>query len=157
MDRASQFLLAHVQEKEKKEVCVLFLEFRTCASVFGLTYPSATHYDNPIAFWESYLHNEAHWVLAQLVVRIFEAIANSVASERAFSAMNLIHSKRSRLGIEKANKLVFIYMNQRVPDKNGDIFVGDLVEKSSEDQVLLEEGILDIFGDDSTELDEGTA
>ena len=72
--------------------------------------------------------------------------------------MNLIHTKlRSRLGVEKANKLVFIYMNQRVLDRNGDIFIGDPVEKSSEDQVLLEEAILDIIGDDDTELDERTA
>ncbi len=72
--------------------------------------------------------------------------------------MNLIHSKlRNRLGVEKANKLIFIYMNQRVLNRNGDIFVGDLVEKSSEDQVLLKEAILDIIGDESTELDEETA
>jgi hypothetical protein len=48
-------------------------------------------------------------------------------------------------------------MNQRVLNRNGDIFVGDLVEKSSEDQVLLKEAILDIIGDESTELDEETA
>ena len=48
--------------------------------------------------------------------------------------MNLIHTKlRSRLGVEKANKLVFIYMNQRVLDRNSDIFIRDPVEKSSED------------------------
>ena len=72
--------------------------------------------------------------------------------------MNLIHTKlRSRLGIEKANKLVFIYMNQRVLDRNSDIFIGDPVEKSSEDQVLLKEAILDIIRDDDTELDKRTA
>ena len=72
--------------------------------------------------------------------------------------MNLIHTKlRSRLGVEKANKLVFIYMNQRVLDRNSDIFIRDPVEKSSEDQVLLEEAILDIIGDNDTELDERTA
>ena len=72
--------------------------------------------------------------------------------------MNLIHTKlRSRLGVEKANKLVFIYMNQRVLDRNSDIFIRDPVEKSSEDQVLLEEAILDIIRDDDTELDKRTA
>jgi hypothetical protein len=48
--------------------------------------------------------------------------------------MNLIHSKlRNRLGVEKANKLIYIYMNQRVLDRNGDIFVSDLIEKSMKD------------------------
>ena len=131
-----------------------FLEFRTRAGVFGASHPSAMHYDNPAVFWKSHLHDEAHWVLAQLPVRIFKAIANSVASERAFSAMNLIHTKlRNRLGTEKSNILIYIYMNQRVLDRNGDIFVGDPGEKTLEEQVLLEEAILEIVGDDD-ELDD---
>jgi hypothetical protein len=154
IDRASRYLFAHVQEKEKREVHASFLEFRTRSSVFGSTYPSAMHYDSPVTFWKSYLHDETHCVLAQLAVRIFEAIANSVASERAFSAMNLIHTKlRNRLGAEKANKLIYIYMNQRILDRNNDIFVGDPVEKSPEEQVSLEEAILEIVSD-SLELEE---
>lgn len=116
------------------------------------------HYDNPVALWKSHLHDEAHGVLAQLAVRIFTAIANSVALERAFSAINLIHTKlRNRLGVEKANMLIYIYMNQRVLDRNGDIFVGDLGEKTLEEQVLLEEAILEIVGEDNgVELDDDT-
>ena len=155
VDRASQYLLSHVQEKEKKEVYTSFLEFRTCAGVFGVSHPSAMHYDNPVVFWKSHLHDEVYWVLAQLAVRIFKAIANSVASERAFSAMNLIHTKlQNRLGIEKANMLIYIYMNQRVLDRNGNIFVGNPGEKTLKEQVLLEEAILEIVGDDDgIELD----
>jgi hypothetical protein len=83
-----------------------------------------------------------------------KAIANSVALERAFSAMNLIHTKlRNRLGVEKANMLIYIYMNQRVLDRNSNIFVGDLGEKTFEEQVLLEEAILEIVDDDD-ELDD---
>jgi hypothetical protein len=71
-------------------------------------------------------------------------IANSVAQERAFSAMNLIHSKlRNQLGSEKANELIYIYISPRVLDRNGDICVGDPVEKSIEDQVSLEEAVVD--------------
>jgi hypothetical protein len=40
-------------------------------------------------------------------------------------------------------------------DRNGDIFVGDPGEKTLEEQVLLEETILEIVGDDDDiELDE---
>jgi hypothetical protein len=60
MDCANQYLLAHVQEKEKKEVHASFLEFRTRGSVFGLTYPLAMHYDSLVAFWKCYLYNETH-------------------------------------------------------------------------------------------------
>jgi hypothetical protein len=40
------------------------------------------------------------------------AIANSVPSKRAFSAMNYIHNKlRNSLIVERANKLSFIQIN----------------------------------------------
>jgi hypothetical protein len=52
--------------------------------------------------------------LAYLALRIFETIANSVALERAFSAMNLNYSKlRNQLSPVKAAKIVYIYINQR--------------------------------------------
>ena len=70
------------------------------------------HIDNPIWFWKSYFESEDHDELARLAVRIFEIVANSVALERAFSAMNFIVIKLwSRLSVEKADKLIFIYMN----------------------------------------------
>jgi hypothetical protein len=50
MDRVNQYLLAYVQEKEKKEVHASFLEFCTRGSVFRSTYPLAMHYDNLVAF-----------------------------------------------------------------------------------------------------------
>jgi hypothetical protein len=54
-----------------------------------------------------------------------------MASERAFSAMNLIHSKlRNRLGSIKAYMLIYIYMNQRVLDRNNSVLLGDPVEKT---------------------------
>jgi hypothetical protein len=40
--------------------------------------------------------------------------ANSVTSERAWSAMNFIHSKlRNTLSLEAVDKLLFIYINVR--------------------------------------------
>ena len=57
--------------------------------------------------------------------------------------MNLIHSKlRNRLGAEKSSKLIYIYMNQRVLDRNNSILLGDPIEKSQEEQVQLEELLL---------------
>ncbi|KNB15464.1 hypothetical protein FOXG_21339 [Fusarium oxysporum f. sp. lycopersici 4287] len=56
--------------------------------------------------------------LAALAVRIFGTIANSVPSERSFSAVNFLHSKaRNRLTPANADKLAFIYMNERVLER----------------------------------------
>jgi hypothetical protein len=72
-----------------------------------------------------------------------------VASERAFSAMNLIVTKlRNKLSPEKTNKLIFIYMNQRVLDKGGDLLLGDWVDKTDDEQLNLEELLLSIENKD---------
>jgi len=52
--------------------------------------------------------------LSKLVVHIFTCPANSVASERAFSAQNFLHNKvRNALQTVRVDKLIFIYINQR--------------------------------------------
>jgi len=153
IDRGVRFLLNCCKEEDKKQIHSSFLEYRAQGSVFGSSYPAALHYDNPIMFWKSYLFDKKHSLLAKLSIRIFEAISNSIASERAFSCMNLIHTKlRNRLGSEKANKLIYIYMNQRVLDRNKSLFIGDPIEKTIEEQIELEEVLLEILGsDDSSE------
>ncbi|KAL5610907.1 hypothetical protein FOBRF1_007024 [Fusarium oxysporum] len=56
--------------------------------------------------------------LAALAARIFGTIANSIPSERSFSAVNFLHSKaRNRLTPANADKLAFIYMNERVLER----------------------------------------
>lgn len=81
-----------------------------------------------------------------------------MALERAFSAMNFVVTKlRSRLSVEKADKLIFIYMNQRVLDQHPDLLLGDWVEKPDNEQVELEEFLLSIeeeLGDDELEEDD---
>jgi hypothetical protein len=50
--------------------------------------------------------------------------------------MNFIVTKlRSRLGVEKAGKLIFIYMNQRVLNQYPNLLLGDWVEKSEDEQI----------------------
>jgi hypothetical protein len=157
IDTGTQFLLARTSPEDKKIVHTSLLQFRTQADVFGPAHPASMHYDNPILYWKSYLHHAAHSALAKLAVCIFEAVANSVASERAFSAMNLIHSKlRNSLGSTKSHMLVYIYMNQRVLDRNNSILLGDPIEKTPEEQVQLEELLLQFTeqGSDGIEDDD---
>lgn len=52
--------------------------------------------------------------LAPFAEKLMITYANSVASERAWSAMNFIHSKsRNRLSLETIDKLLFIFINIR--------------------------------------------
>lgn len=57
--------------------------------------------------------SECH-LLRSLAIRIWSTPANSVPSERAFSAQNFIHTKlRNSLSATNVDKLVYIYMNSR--------------------------------------------
>lgn len=56
----------------------------------------------------------ANRYLGTVARRLLSCLANSVPSERAFSAQNFIHNKtRNRLSQEKTDKLAFIYMNAK--------------------------------------------
>jgi hypothetical protein len=93
---------------------------------FTNEHPLSYYIDNPVRYWQSYIRSKDHDKLARFAVQIFKIVANSVASEQAFSAMGLIVSKLwNRLGAEKANMLNFIYMNQGVLDKAGDLLLED--------------------------------
>lgn len=56
--------------------------------------------------------------LASFAEKLTNICANSVTSERAWSAMNYIHSKtRNSLSLKTADKLQFIYINIRTLQK----------------------------------------
>ena len=44
--------------------------------------------------------------------------------------------------------MIYIYVNQRVLDRNKSLFIGDPMEKTTEEQIELEEILLEILGDD---------
>lgn len=102
---------------------------------------------SPIIAWGS-LEMQGS-VLAPVAVKVLDTLANSVPSERSFSAINHVHSKeRNRLVTEKADKQTFCYMNSRVlrrltnPNAGGKRRWADLEEK---DWVDLEDAYLDMF------------
>lgn len=52
--------------------------------------------------------------LASYAKRLINTVANSAAAERAFSSMNLQHTKhRNALKVEQVDKLLFIQINKR--------------------------------------------
>jgi hypothetical protein len=64
----------------------------------------------PLIFWDDYESEGA--VLPLITRRLAQTITNSVPAERAFSTMNLIHSKsRNRLAPAKVEQQVFIHIN----------------------------------------------
>ena len=134
----------------KKAVHCSLQDFINRGNGFTKAHLSNLHIDNPIRYWESHFNSEHHDELARFAVRILI----QVASERAFSTMNLIITKlRNRLSVEKANKLIFIYMNQRVLDRAGDLLLGDWVEELDEEQVEIEELLLPIEEEEENDIE----
>jgi hypothetical protein len=102
-----------------REVIKEFNDFRNQR---GILYSA----DN--VFWDCEWSPEDAWgcleaqgsKLATIAVRIFGILANSVPSERSFSAINYVHTKaRNRLSPVKADWQCFVWMNCRVLERQG--------------------------------------
>lgn len=69
-----------------------------------------------LQYWSQY--GKADYpLLGKIALRLFTIPTSSAASERVWSIYSFIHSKRrNRLGLEKVEKLVFIYINNCLLD-----------------------------------------
>jgi hypothetical protein len=86
-------------------------------------------------FWISTINRTK--ALGTLCNRLFSTPANSVPSERSFSAQNYIHTKtRNSLKPDRVDKLTYIYMNSRVFDARKE---GNQLLTAEEEEQLEEE------------------
>jgi len=92
-------------------------------------------------FWQ--LHFDDNNALAQLADRVLHTLANSVPCERAFSALNQLHTKtRNALTPERVNKLLYIQINSRTLRRDA------IAEKTLEDEDEDEEDELVVDGEE---------
>jgi len=93
--------------------------------------------EHPIAFWSFMIEFVSH--ISRIAIRLFRTPCNSVPSERSFSVQNAIHDKaRNRLLLARTDKLIYIYMNRRVLDRQeGDHYRWEHLE--DEEMVELED------------------
>jgi hypothetical protein len=113
--RVFQFFNSQLNDNNKAAIRSDFISFRTKSGLFGPTMDCWDHCDDALLFWQI----QATFVprLGQIAIRLFSTPANSVPSERSFSAQNLIHDKKcNTLDPTRVNKLIFIHMNQRCLD-----------------------------------------
>ena len=101
---------------------------------------------NPSRFWDFSRIHSPH--LAELAMRLFNCPATSVPCERAFSTMNLTHTKhRNRLSVEKVDRLCFVHINRKILDRGKEEFASiikrRLEDLSVEEAVELETTILE--------------
>ena len=97
---------------DSQEVIIDYFAFRAKEGKFALNTGAHKLKLRGSTFW--YYYQEDGCKLAHLAARVLGCIANSVPSERAFSAMNNIQTRhRSRLSSDVTDRLIFIYMNIR--------------------------------------------
>lgn len=101
----------------------------------------------PVLAWQCLLNQGS--LLAGVAVRVLSTLANSVPSERSFSAISFVHTKtRNRLLPVHADMQAFIFMNDRVLERLEDKTHAskkrwaDLEEK---DWLDLEDSYLELF------------
>jgi hypothetical protein len=136
-------------EADAKILIREFMSFRTQQPPFEAPRLFWEESSNPRLFWELAMGDTVF--LSRIASRIFSTPVNSVASERAFSVQNLIHTKtRNRLHSTKADKLAYIYSNARVLARlDGNVSLDSFLAKevnslSSNEEVVLEEMLLSI-------------
>lgn len=112
-----KFIKTHTPSEQHISIQRAFLNFKRMRQGFEsseLWEPEVVN--DPYTFWQ--FASEYSPDLADLAMRLFETPANSVPSERAFSTMNLTHTRhRNRLKVEKVDKICYIHINRRILDR----------------------------------------
>jgi hypothetical protein len=123
-------------------ICFEFESFRAQEPPFEYGRRCWTLVTHPKLFWHStFSHTK---LLGKLAYRLFCTPVNSVASERAFSVQNYIHSKtRNALHPERTDKLVYLYINGRRVSQFENLFANAVKSKP----------IRDLTEDDEVELE----
>lgn len=115
IDNMLSLLKKHTAPEQHTEVVEDFFAFRDCDGKFGAwrEFWKEDYVKKPVLFWKV-VSGEAP-SLSAMAIRVFSTPANSVPSERSFSAMNFLQDEyRSRLSAERTDMLTFIYMNSKV-------------------------------------------
>jgi hypothetical protein len=123
MERAHRFLEENTSNEEYQQLFGEFCRFRAReGALFGPTsriyreQPKSPHgpsHHYALSAWGYF--GSMGVKLAALARRVLGSLANSVPSERSFSATNYLHCKlRNRLSPLSTDKVTFIYMNCRV-------------------------------------------
>ncbi|KAL7755610.1 hypothetical protein ACKLNR_005330 [Fusarium oxysporum f. sp. zingiberi] len=123
MERAHRFLEENTSNEEYQQLFGEFCRFRAReGALFGPTsriyreQPKTPHTPSHYYILSAWGYFGSMGVkLATLARRVLGSLANSVPSERSFSATNYLHCKlRNRLSPLSTDKVTFIYMNSRV-------------------------------------------
>ncbi|RKF82589.1 hypothetical protein GcM1_170012 [Golovinomyces cichoracearum] len=116
-------ILPHFQEQvhdfirakcgENSSAVASYFEYTDQEGPFNILANCSKHYTyRQLLFWKSIRHYCPE--LSKLSITLLTTTANSVASERSFSIMNLLQNRlRSRMGVETMDRLCCIYINCR--------------------------------------------
>ena len=136
-------------EADHETLCYEFESFRAQEPPFECGRRCWSLVKSPKLFWHAAMSHTTS--LGKLGYRIFSTPCNSVASERAFSTQNLIHTKtRNQLKPETADKLAYIHINGRILNQfemfqfSNSIKARSANKLSPEEEVQLENILLDI-------------
>ncbi|RKF55284.1 hypothetical protein GcC1_204035 [Golovinomyces cichoracearum] len=122
-ENSKTVILSHFQEQindfirakygENSSAVASYFEYVDQEGPFNILANFWKHYTyKPLLFWKSIRHYCPE--LSKLAITLLTTTANSVASERSLSIMNLLQNRlRSRMGVETMDRLCYIYINCR--------------------------------------------
>jgi hypothetical protein len=122
---------AYIPSNDVPRATQAFLRYYTRRAPFRQDHSSWGYAEDPVTFWQ--LHFDDNNALSQLADRVLHTLANSVSCERAFSALNQLHTKtRNALTPERVDKLLYIQINSRTLRR--DALVKELPEEEDEER-----------------------
>jgi hypothetical protein len=109
---AEELIKKYVPEAQVGDILAEVTRFRSRDGVYH------SEIQDPILFWKRLRSLPKPGPLAEIALKILSLPMSCVAVERSFSVVRRIHTwQRNRLGRKKLAKLVYVYLNQRVLDK----------------------------------------
>jgi len=124
---------AHIPPNDVPRATQAFLRYYTRRGPFREDHSSWDYVEDPVTFWQ--LHFDDNNALSELADRVLHTLANSVPCERAFSALNQLHTKtRNALTPERVDKLLYIQINSRTLRR--DALAGKTLGEDEEDDIV---------------------
>ena len=133
LTRILSTLQRYISDSDWPTAKISFLHYYSRQGPFSVTNAHWEEKDDTVVFW--LLYNDVARPLSEFVLRLMKTTANSVPSERNFSSMKIIHSPtRNRLTPQRVDKLLFVYINRRVLNRqlNASEDSEDDIEEASE-------------------------
>ena len=119
LNKTKEFLFHHYDADSRGKMLSSLLRYINKRGAFTHTIFEPLEHGLPAdIWWKDCIDSAEDSLLKELALRLLSMPASSAAAERNWSAFSFVHSRlRNRLMPDKVEKLVYIFFNKKLQDK----------------------------------------